>query len=280
MTGVPPKISWNQVIILVIVACILIASLMWYLTPSEHILNGLLIDLELSGPQQDRYGELVQALTHGVSQSVPAAKHLKTNVSYLHYSEFSSSAVDRIRPHFLVLSPQNTPWYMYRGKAGEQLEYAKEVLKSFAADRSMPILGICGGHQFLALTFGAKVDFIDTRFAGLLPERYPKEAVSEKGIVELEILRSDPIFSGLATHQGSFKVMESHYEEVKDVPEPFVNLARSNLSEVQLIRMPGKLVYGMAFHPERTGNMPQNTCTDGKILLANFLKMVALNNAR
>jgi GMP synthase-like glutamine amidotransferase len=279
MAGVSPKISLNRVLISVIVGCILIASLVWYLTPSEHILHGLLIDLELSGPQQDRYSELVHALTHGVSQSVPAAKNLKTDLSYLHYSEFSISAVDRIRPHFLVLSPQSTPWHMYRGQAGEQLEYAKQVLKSLAAHRSMPILGICGGHQFLALTFGAKVDFIDTRFSGLFPERYPKEAVSEKGAVQLEMLRPDPIFSGMTT-PGSFRVVESHYEEVKNVPESFVNLARSNLSEVQLIRIPGKLVYGMAFHPERTGNPPQTVCTDGKILLANFLTMVALNNTR
>ncbi|AFM25525.1 type 1 glutamine amidotransferase [Desulfomonile tiedjei] len=279
MAGVSPKISLNRVLISVIVACILIVSLMWYLTPSEHILRGLLIDLELSGPEQDRYRELVHVLTHGVSQSVPAARNLKADLSYLHYSEFSSSALDRIRPDFLVLSPQSTPWHMYRGRAGEQLEYAKQVLKSLVADRGMPILGICGGHQFLALTFGAKVDFIDTRFSVLFPERYPKEAVSEKGIAQLEMLRPDPIFSGLAI-PGSFQVMESHYEEVKSIPEPFVNLARSNLSEVQLIRIPGKLVYGMAFHPERTGNLPQNTCTDGKILLANFLKMVALNNTR
>jgi GMP synthase (glutamine-hydrolysing) len=88
-------------------------------------------------------------------------------------------------------------------------------------------------------------------------------------------LKWDPIFSGVATHPGTLRVMESHYEEVKTVPERFVNLARSSMSEAQLIRIPGMLVYGTAFHPERSGKSPGTECTEGRIILGNFLRMVA-----
>jgi GMP synthase (glutamine-hydrolysing) len=70
--------------------------------------------------------------------------------------------------------------------------------------------------------------------------------------------------------------MENHYEEVKIVPEPFINLARSEVSEAQLIGIPEKPVYGMAFHPERcTGNANRQTAgeCDGRRILTNFLKM-------
>lgn len=179
------------------------------------------------------------------------------------------------RPDFILLSPQNTPWYMYREDAGAKLEAAKAVVRNLTLKERLPVLGICGGHQFLAMVFGGTIDFIDSRLVGVFPEKYPKEAVSERGLVDLETLGSDPIFTGVTTHPGRFKAMESHYEEVKTIPELFVNLARSQMSEVQLIRIPGLMVYGMAFHPERSGNLPGSECSDGRIMLGNFIRMVA-----
>lgn len=179
---------------------------------------------------------------------------------------------------FLVLSPQSTPWYKYEGAAGRQLDILKQFVRDAAVNRNLPMLGICGGHQFLALAFGGSVGFIDPALAGTNPERYPKSALAERGVVFLQTLGNDPIFSGVAGHPGQFRAVESHYEEVKRVPAPFVNFAESELSPAQLMRIPGKTVYGLAFHPERCWD--QADCdgapvAEGRRILANFLLMVA-----
>jgi GMP synthase (glutamine-hydrolysing) len=178
---------------------------------------------------------------------------------------------------FFVLSPQGTPWYRYRGDSRVRLDVLKADLRELILRRKKPVLGVCGGHQFLALAFGGSVDFIDPQFQGKYPEHYPLEAEAERGMVRLETLMDDPILKGVASFPGSFYVMESHYEEVKLVPGPFVNLARSGRSEAQLIRIPGLTVYGTAFHPERGWSGSDGASSgllSGRTLLANFLTMV------
>ena len=122
--------------------------------------------------------------------------------------------------------------------------------------------------------------FIDPKLESTLPERYPRNALAERGVVSLETLMDDPIFKGVAVHPGKFRAVESHYEEVKEIPRGFVNLARSEMSGIQVIRIPGKTVYGVAFHPERgwkPGEDPEKAAPDGKLILANFLGMICRN---
>jgi len=247
------------------------------LLTKEQRLKALLIDLELVGPDPSRYSDLREALTRRISSEAPALSHCTIETEYVHFLQFQRSLVAEIKPDFLILSPQGTPWHMYRGEAGERLGELKAVINDIVTHQNLPVLAVCGGHQFLAMAFGGTVGFMDSRYAETVPERYPKDALAEKGPTTLFTLREDPILDRVAPHPGNFSVMESHYEEVKSVPAPFVNLARSERSEVQLIRIPGKLVYGMAFHPERSSNgaadLPKNA---GTRILANFLTMVAV----
>lgn len=275
MKGSGASFSLKKSLVVLVCASIALILVVLLLYPREKLLRGLLVDLELNGPDPGRHAELVDVLTQRLPVDAPAAGRVRASLTYIHFPDFTSEAVKQQRPDFILLSPQSTPWYMYRDDAALKLDAAKSVLRNLIMAERMPVLGICGGHQFLAMVFGGTVDFIDPRFLGAFPEKYPKEALSERGAVDLETLRWDPIFSGAATHPGKLRVMESHYEEVKTVPEPFVNLARSSMSEAQLIRIPGMLVYGTAFHPERSGKSPGDECTEGRIILGNFLKMVA-----
>ena len=246
--------------------------------PKEQRLNGLLVDLELNSPDPGRYNELRDVLTRRLQAEVASLRNLQVGLTYVHFTELSPHILNPDRFDFLILSPQSTPWHMYRDEAGRRLESVKDLLRQSILNDGMPALGICGGHQFLALAFGGAVDFIDPRFEGSYPERYPKEAVAERGRIALQTIKDDPIFEGLAVHPGFFEVMESHYEEVKAVPPPFINLAKSDMSEAQLMRIPGKSVYGMAFHPERGWDLEHDSAvspTAGKQILANFLRMVA-----
>ncbi|MBI5568912.1 MAG: gamma-glutamyl-gamma-aminobutyrate hydrolase family protein [Desulfomonile tiedjei] len=243
-------------------------------------MNGLLVDLELDGPDPSRYRELRDAFTRRLPQEVPAVSNFRVTLEYEHFAALDRAFFDSHRVDFILLSPQSTPWHMYRGDAADKLRRLGDLLKDLALGQNRSVLGICGGHQFLALAFGGRLGFIDPKLDEIPPERYPKGALSERGVVILETVKDDPIFDGLVVHPGRFRVVESHYEEVKEIPPPFVNLAKSETSAIQLMRIPGKTVYGVAFHPERgwdPAGDPASFSPDGRLILANFLRMVPLN---
>jgi GMP synthase-like glutamine amidotransferase len=273
----PAGWSWTVaglIIILAIAALVLIFTIKHH---SKRKLHGLMVDLELEGPDPGRYKELREALTLKLPSEVPSLGNTKLTLDYVHFTQLDSLLATGGKVDLVLLSPQGTPWHKYQGDAATRLELLKQQLREIALVQDVPILGICGGHQFLAMTFGAVVDFIDPAYTGAKPERYPKDAIGEKGPVLLETVREDPIFSRITVHPGKFCTMQNHYEEVKTVPPPFVNLARSQLCEAQLMRIPGRLVYGMAFHPERgwqSQDAPEEEKQAGKQLLANFVEMV------
>jgi GMP synthase (glutamine-hydrolysing) len=260
---------------LVVFGCLLLMVMVSFY-PRERELHGLLVDLEFKEPDSARHRELREVITQHLRAEVPAVRDLKVSLGYVHFSEFTKDIVSAENAEFLILSPQGTPWYMYRDEAGRKLETAKETLRDVLVNENIPVLGICGGHQFLALAFGGSVGFIDPALAGSFPEHYPKSAISERGLVALQTLQDDPILEGVTSHPGRFRVMESHYEEVKSIPRQFINLARSDISEAQLMRLPGRPVYGLAFHPERSPNDKtfEPGLFEGKRMLANFLNMV------
>jgi GMP synthase (glutamine-hydrolysing) len=252
------------------------------LTSGAFELRGLLIDVELTGPNPTEYKDLRDALEKELRVRAPSGEPLRVSLDYVHFTQFTAGVYKAFRPDFVVLSPQTTPWQTYPLKVPEHFSRAKELVRRISEEEGIPVLGVCGGHQFLALAFGGEVGLIDPAFSGRALDKYPKEAVKEKGVVELQTLMDDPILEGVAVHPGVFRVSESHYEEVKGAPAPMVNIAGSALSPTQLIRLPGRPVYGFAFHPERGWGKdgPPLVETHGGRLLINFLAMAAKHRIR
>lgn len=239
-------------------------------------LTGVLVDLEFGPPDPHRHISLRKVLTDKIKETAEGIR-LSILIRYVHFLEMSESQVDPQRVDFIMLSPQSTPWHVYERECQLDINRLKELLKSTIRDYHVPVLGICGGHQFLAMTFGGSVGFIDPKFDEIKPDAYPKFALVERGEAILETLADDPLFRGVVKHPGAFNVSESHFEEVKKLPKPFVNLARSAVSEIQLLRLPERLVYGFAFHPERgweQSNEKQGDAAPGKKLLQNFFSLV------
>jgi GMP synthase (glutamine-hydrolysing) len=276
--------SWTKKILPAIV-CLAVVALILYLAlpPVKVTMRGLLVDLELEGPDSSRYKELRDALTVRLPAEIPALNRFEVDLSCCHFPHVTREMLSPKQIDFLILSPQGTPWRLYKDDARRHLDLFAGQLKDAIDEKSLPVLGICGGHQFLVLAFGGEVDFIDPAFVGREFPQYPREALSERGIVWLETLANDPILVGVAGYPGGFRAAQSHYEEVKRLPPGFVNLAQSLLSPVQLIRLRDKPVYGVAFHPERcwSGSGCNGTVIcEGKQLLGNFLTMVAAQKGR
>jgi GMP synthase (glutamine-hydrolysing) len=117
---------------------------------------------------------------------------------------------------------------------------------------NLPVLGICGGHQLIALAYGEKV-------------LYMRQDL--EGYREVEVLVEDPLFHELP---ATISVTESHEEMVDHVPRGFTLLARSPETPIEAIRSESDILYGVQFHPEfNDENHPA-----GKLILANFAKIV------
>lgn len=127
-------------------------------------------------------------------------------------------------------------------------ESPPDELIAFVRELRIPTLGICFGHQLLANCFGAEVKRGD-RFIG-----YEEE---------IEMDGSWKLFEGLAPKAI---MCESHWEYV--IPESVRRIgweigAWSSSCQVEAIRHPYLPLYGVQFHPERSGG-------NGERLIRNF----------
>lgn len=125
-------------------------------------------------------------------------------------------------------------------KLGNCVEYLKKF--------SGKILGICLGHQLMAIFYGGK--------AG--PAKVP-----EYGLAKIKILEKDDLFKGIPKKE--FFVWESHNDEVKSAPK-FKILAESENCKIQAMKHEKKPHYGLQFHPE------VNNTEFGEKIIKNFIE--------
>lgn len=131
-----------------------------------------------------------------------------------------------------------------------QEKYAGEV--DAIRDASVPVLGVCFGHQMMALAFGGQV-VKDTRHV--------------LGFVETTVVGSDPLFGGL---ERPVMLLESRWEVVKGLPKGFRLLATSDTSSIAAMRHHSRPLYGVQSHPERyTAQNP-----GGSTLIQNFVSLL------
>lgn len=109
-------------------------------------------------------------------------------------------------------------------RAGNCSIYVKEI--------DLPILGICLGHQVMALAYGGEVK---------------TGAAGGYAAVEIEILEENDILKGIVP---TTKVWASHADEVCSLPPEFIRLARSRICEVEAMKHRTKPLYGVQWHPE------------------------------
>jgi len=124
-----------------------------------------------------------------------------------------------------------------------------EVLRTL----TLPILGICFGHQVLGMLYDATVTI----------------GKEDRDLRRMEILQTDPLFTGLSSED---EFQEDHTEEIT-LPQDFIHVATSSHCCNEAMMHPELPIYGVQFHPECSGSA-------GKGLLANFLSLTEEKESR
>ena len=176
----------------------------------------------------------------------------QTPVVVEHFKEVSLRRVAELKPERIILSGQSHPWTEY---TKESLAGVFEVIR----EAEQPILGICGGHQQIALCYGASVGLMKR----LTPGEGYEGALRERGFFEVET-DGEGIFEGLPR---GVTVWHSHCDEVKELPEEFELTASNETCRIQAMRHTSRPLFSVQFHPE----LFDAEHPEGKRILENFL---------
>jgi GMP synthase (glutamine-hydrolysing) len=96
---------------------------------------------------------------------------------------------------------------------------------------NLPVLGICAGHHIVGYLYGSEI---------------LRSVEPESGDYEVEIVKHDPIFDGMA---AILKVKQMHNDSVT-LPDSFELLATSKICKNQMMKHKFKPIYTTQFHPE------------------------------
>jgi GMP synthase (glutamine-hydrolysing) len=170
------------------------------------------------------------------------------------FHDVSLKRVQDLDPSHIILSGQSHPWEKY---SPESLAGVFSVIR----ESNRPILGVCGGHQQMALAFGAPVALM----ARLEPGEGYTGAKRERGFFEIET-NTRGIFRNLPKQ---ITVWHSHFDEVKTLPPDFVASAANETCPIQAMEHQHHPLFGVQFHPE----LFDDAHPDGRRVLENFLEM-------
>ncbi len=167
----------------------------------------------------------------------------------------SPERIQSLQPSHIILSGQSHPWDQY---SRESLAGVFKVIKN----ASQPILGVCGGHQQMALAFGAPIGLM----ARLEPGEGYEGAKRERGYFPVEISKASGIFKDLPS---TITVWHSHFDEVKELPAGFESTASNETCSIQAMQHTERPLFGVQFHPE----LFNEEHPDGRRALENFLRL-------
>ena len=118
-------------------------------------------------------------------------------------------------------------------------------------DGSVPILGVCLGHQAICTAYGGTVS-------------YAKRLMHGK-TSRVDVDKSCPMF-----HEMERQITVGRYHSLvaveTDLPDELIVVARSADGEIMAVRHRDKPVYGLQFHPESI------LTPDGHMVLRNFVE--------
>ncbi len=259
------------------------------------IVNSLLrYDTDLSDLARKDWGETAEPkLEFERKVSAMACNNIANNVLRLvrspktatvHLSEIADAA-EKFIPDAIVMSGTFADFDYYN--PAHITGFTK-----FIHQTEIPVLAICGSHQLVGISFGARLKTLDD--LELAAKREDRVVEYQYRFVKI-VDTSDPIFAGIndeksgiwqeyTTQEDILRVWQNHGVQVDGVPEGFKLLATSYLCKNQMMvkRSEGQLIYCVQFHLEKSfedwSKNPTrwehpNESRDGRILFENFLKL-------
>lgn len=196
-----------------------------------------------------------QGLSPREIQETLASLRPDTPVVREHYKSVSLRSIEELKPTHIILSGQSHPWESY---TADSLAGVYGVIR----EARQPILGICGGHQQIALCFGARVSVMKRLEAGTTGY---EGCLRERGFFEVET-DGRGIFSGLPRE---ISVWHSHFDEVKELPPGFRRTASNATCSLQAMQHSERPLFSVQFHPE----LFDEEHPHGRRVLENFLSL-------
>jgi GMP synthase-like glutamine amidotransferase len=222
-------------------------------------------------------GMAVENILNNISRLV---KHPTTEVAHL--SEVATAA-KRFAPDAIVLSGTLRDFDYYQ-------QSILDEFSQFIRETKIPVLAICGGHQLVGLSFGARVITLDKLEQH--EQRLARPLEYQYRFIRI-IAAEDPIFKNINCSDPEspariLRVWQNHGLQLDRIPEGFELLATSYLCRNQMMvkRTDGQLIYTVQFHLEksfedwnksRTRWEHPNDSRDGRILFENFLTIATQN---
>jgi anthranilate synthase component 2 len=167
---------------------------------------------------------------------------LNPDIKVIRNDELTVEEIKELSPSHIVLSPGPG----YPKDAG----VCEDVVRSLAG--TVPILGVCLGHQGICEVFGAEI----TRAKKLM---HGKQSI-------LSIDSSDPLFQGLEN-----KIAAARYHSLiarkETLPSCLTTIGTDDMGEIMAVKHKDYPVYGLQFHPESI------LTPNGESILKNFLSI-------
>lgn len=238
-----------------------------------------------------RFENKVSSLAcNNIAQNVNRLVHNPKTVT-VHFSEIEQ-AVHDFEPDAIVMSGTYSDFDYYSPSH-------LESFRKFIHSTTIPVLAICGSHQLVGMSFGAKLKTLDD--LDLEAKRSDRVVEYQYRFVKI-VDRSDPIFAGIddditgiwqdyTKEDDILRVWQNHGVQVDGIPDGFQPLATSYRCKNQMMvkHSDGQMIYCVQFHLEKSfedwSKNPTrwehpNESRDGRVLFENFLRLALKHNQK